>query len=378
MRAEPTVLVLGGGPAGLSVAIHLARAGVEVAVCERSQYARPQIGETLSPGVKPLLQALGAWSSFCRDNHLQSPGTVAVWTDNVPQESDFLFSPFGNGWHIDRATFDRSLAMRAEQLGVHVLRGGRPLAALRTTRGWIVQAQCEDQLIRYDCKFVVDATGRACWLGRRLESRKMVVDRLVGIVACLDSCHGGNQDRRLLLEAAECGWWYCAALPFGRVVAAHMTDISASSSGITDPLALWNRELRRTRHVRSRLSKLAPPTSVKCVSASSYRMRRVAGDDWIAVGDAAMAWDPLSSQGTVKALQDGAVAAAAIHAALQGDETLLADYERRATESFDTYCRIRDFYYGQVLRWPWSSFWSRRISVAATEVSGAEVGRSDS
>src|SRR5262249_40774712 len=81
---------------------------------------------------------------------------------------------------------------------------------------------------------------------------------------------------------------------------------------------------------------------------------------WVAVGDAAMAWDPLSSQGIGKALESALAAAEAIRGALDGRLGALRDYAGGVALSFDQYRRLRTHFYGQVRRWPGAPFGERR------------------
>jgi flavin-dependent dehydrogenase len=87
----------------------------------------------------------------------------------------------------------------------------------------------------------------------------------------------------------------------------------------------------------------------------------LSGDDWLAVGDAASRFDPLSSQGIVKALRSGIFASYAIgDLLLNGDKSGLRRYQRFVAEEFKSYAQTRLKYYRQEQRWPNSEFWRRR------------------
>jgi flavin-dependent dehydrogenase len=89
-------------------------------------------------------------------------------------------------------------------------------------------------------------------------------------------------------------------------------------------------------------------------------MNRVTGSNWLAAGDAAITFDPLSSQGIYHALKSGLLAARAIENCLCGDQTALEDYARGTQERFDEYLSMRPVHYGQEQRWSYSAFWQRR------------------
>jgi flavin-dependent dehydrogenase len=322
----------------------------------------------LAPAVRPLLQSLGAWDRFLQDGHLRSPGVLSVWDELQPYQNDFLFSPFGDGWHIDRVQFDLSLAATAETVGAQVHCGVRPIAVTRTTAGWNVKMQFSDRLISFRSRFLVDATGRSSWLAQHMGACRMNMDRMLGVIARIPIDDSAYQDRRLLLEASDSGWWYSAALPKDILVATYMTDAAALPKPMHDPLGFCKSRLANTTYTRKRLARRRSPSAVKIVSANSYRMSAVTGEGWIAVGDAAMTWDPLSSQGILKAIQESRSAAAAIRAALAGANTLLDEYGRCAIESFEAYCKSRNYYYNRVRRWPSSNFWvGRQRSLTGSE-----------
>jgi flavin-dependent dehydrogenase len=278
----------------------------------------------------------------------------------LTHESDFLFNPYGNGWHLERVQFDRFLAASAEAEGAEVYCGGRPVGVARTASGWRVEVRFADHLITFRCKFLVDATGRSCWLAHRLGARRQKMDCLVGIVAQIRTDSSREYDRRLLLEAVEGGWWYSGYLPNDTLIATFMTDMATAPQQIDDPFTFWRRSVEQTDYTLKRLAKERPPSSVKVVSANSYLMSSVAGDSWLAIGDAAMAWDPLSSQGIFRAIQDGTRAAKCIGAALLGDDMALREYSNHTNVTYDRYRESRDYYYGLVRRWPKSEFWLQR------------------
>jgi 2-polyprenyl-6-methoxyphenol hydroxylase-like FAD-dependent oxidoreductase len=56
---DADVAVVGGGPGGAATAIACATRGKRVVLIERDLFARERPGETLHPGVEPLLKQLG-------------------------------------------------------------------------------------------------------------------------------------------------------------------------------------------------------------------------------------------------------------------------------------------------------------------------------
>lgn len=351
------VAIAGGGPGGCAAALSLrAHApGLSVVLAEASDYGSPRIGETLPPPALGVLEHLGVGDAFRAQGHPEAYGTAAAWGAPAAYDNDFLFAARGVGWHLDRAAFDRMLADQAERHGVRVLRGTRVVSAERGEGGWRLSLGSADVV---EARFLVDATGAAAVLARRCGARAVVLDRLAGFTRFF---RGGGGERRTLVEAFADGWWYTAPLPDGLRVVACMTDTDlAREMELADP-ARWLERLGRTDVVRRAVGDAEPWGEPIVRAARSRRLAPAAGADWLAVGDAASTFDPLSSQGVLKALRCGVFAGYAAGDRLaKGDETGLERYRRFVEDEFASYARTRARYYAEERRWPEREFWRRR------------------
>jgi flavin-dependent dehydrogenase len=354
------VVIIGGGPAGTSTAIALAQLGWSATVLERSCYESIRLGETLPPEIRQPLVALGVWEQFLADGPMESPGITAAWGHPELYENDFIVNPHGPGWHVDRRRFDLMLANSATTSGVNVLRGARQVSITPASPNtWYVDAVADGQRIKCVARMLVDATGRYASPVRRLAGRRLMYDQLVGLAAFTDT-HGHTGDRRTLIEAVETGWWYCSPLPDGSQLGVFMSDGDLLPTGQAARLAFWRNQLRQADHTWSRIGSIASVVTLRAVSACSSRSASIAGDNWVAVGDAAAAFDPLSSQGVAWALESGLMAAAAIDGRLCGKKRALYGYAFEVRSEFLRYLQLRANYYGHERRWPQSPFWQRR------------------
>jgi flavin-dependent dehydrogenase len=157
-----------------------------------------------------------------------------------------------------------------------------------------------------------------------------------------------------LVESAPSGWWYSAPLPDGQVVAALVTDAALLRRGAVR----WVEELRLAPHTRERIGGAVLAGPLRTVSATCSKLDCVWGDEWIAVGDAAMAGDPLAGDGVHRALQEGARAGYAILASAR--QPSRCDYCRGVEAAFEAHRRRRAAYYERETRWPDTLFWRRR------------------
>jgi len=345
------VAIAGGGPAAAAAALLIARAGARAIVIERGDDCGDKPGESLAPAAKPVLKRLGVWDDLARDGHLPCHGNRSVWGSDRVDELAFIFSPYGHGWHLDRRRFERRLNEHACSAGATRVTGTSVTAVHREGNGWrldVGRASARPDglkpVLHIGANFVVDATGRASRIARMLGARRVIHDPLVAVVAFLESS-SPDPDSYTFVEAAEHGWWYTAPLPSSRLAAMFVTDPPA-------------RPFAPTGHTRARIEDhgyqlTAPP---RVVDAGSARLDRFAGDGWLAVGDAAMALDPLSSHGIAAALHGGMLAAEAI---LGGDARR---YAAAMEATWEGYASMRRAFYAGERRWAGAGFWSRRAA----------------
>jgi flavin-dependent dehydrogenase len=325
--------VAGGGPAGAATALALARAGRRVALAHHAP-ATFKIGESLPGAVRPILRDLGVWEAFLADGHLPSFANRAVWGGDAPVDTDFIRDPNGHGWHVDRGRFESLLLDAVRHAGVELIDGP-------------VQA-----------RMVVDATGRRAAIARSLGARRHRTDRLVAVYAAFRT---HDVDSRTLIEAAPDGWWYTSLVPDGRRVAAFLTDAELMPRRLRNASGFLA-AARKTAYVRvAEVLELGPFTA----PAHGAWLEPPSGDGWLAVGDAALAFDPLSSQGMLTALYGGLVAGQAVDAALDGKASAIRAYGDRLTSIRLAYDRNRLAAYRLEQRWPDRPFWARRLAAPA-------------
>lgn len=351
------VAIVGGGPGGSATALSLSAhaPSLSVVLIEASHYEALRIGETLPPPARPILEHLGVWDAFKSQRHREVHGTTAVWGSAAPLDNDFFYMPANTGWHLDRSAFDAMLASQAESRGATLVLGTRIRNAERAGDEWRLTLSTGSTLA---APFIVDATGGNASLARRCGARFVEADCLVGIAGFF-ACSNG--DARTLVEAFEDGWWYTAGLPDGRRLIACMTDADLARRMKLHEAAEWRRKLAAMPNVGAIAWRSKPCSPVVIRSASSRRLEPAAAGHWLATGDSASRFDPLSSQGIVKALRCGIFASYAIGDLLtRGDDSGLLRYSRYVQDEFKSYSEVRAKYYREEQRWSSSEFWRRR------------------
>lgn len=357
------IVILGGGPAGAATALMLRQHAphLTVALAERSQYESVRIGETLPPTVQPLLEQLGVWDAFLADGHLAAYGSCSAWGSDRLEANEFIYNPLGRGWHLDRRRFDALLARSVEARGVSVLRGAQFTGSTRADEDrWKLTLRTDSgEEIVWTASLVVDATGRSAHFAQAQGVKRVLTDRLVGAAVFYALPAEPLADTYTLVEAVPDGWWYSAVVPDGRVAVVFMTDADLLRTEGSASGAAWFERLEATRHTQMRLTGAEPLAESVVKAANSHRLEQMSGGGWIAVGDAAMSYDPLSSLGIFKGLRSGIMAAYACCDQLSGLGGF-TKYNTILEREFEGYLQTRADFYRQEQRWPESRFWSRR------------------
>jgi flavin-dependent dehydrogenase len=345
-------IVAGAGPAGALAALTLARSGHRTLMADRIGDRAYKIGEALPEAAGRLLRSLDLPVLEADGAHAAIGGVLSSWNTDEMMAIDSFRHPAGQGWRLDRLRFDADLRNAAVAAGA-TWRADRVRSLRRLDDGW--EVGFEDGGVEH-ARWIVDATGRNRLLARRLGVPRVRGPRLVAFYARGQVDTTLRTDRTLIETVPE-GWWYAARLPSGAPIAGFHTDTRTAAVLRADPEA-WRRGLSRTRHIGRLLEGVQFDEKVRAVDARGGRLGQFSGPGWIACGDAAMCFDPVSGQGIFSALHSGFTAGTAIAAALGGGSDALDDYSTRMTEVWSIYhARVRALYRnGQ--RWPDSGFWT--------------------
>jgi flavin-dependent dehydrogenase len=337
-------VVAGGGPAGAATALVLARAGRRVLLADAGPRGAYGVGESLPAAAGQVLRDLGLHGAFAGEGHLRATGARAAWGGDVVTQRHAVFDPYGHGWLLDRPRFDGFLRDAARDAGA-------------TSADGVVRVDGPDVSVGgapVRTRWLVDATGRTAALARRRGARRVEDDALVAVVARYPAA---DVDATTLVAAARHGWWYTARVPDGSRVVAHLTDADLAAPALRTAAGFATAVAPA---VAAHTGGAAPYAAPRVVSARGGRLVPAVGDGWVATGDAALSFDPLSSQGILTALVLGVAAGGAVVGALDGVAGATDAYVARLAAVRAAYERNRLAYYGLERRWPREPFWARR------------------
>lgn len=351
---EVDLLIIGGGPAGLAAAITARMAGKTTALAARPRRPQDLFGESLSPAGIGLLARLGLDTDLKAAGHLPCYANKSAWGTNQIFTHDYLRDPRGHGWHLDRAAFEASLRQRAEALGVDFW---EPIAVNQLERQ---DTQWRDTGSGRMIGYVIDASGRPATFARRQGAKRVMMEHQVALISVLQMDEAAT-DPSTLVETIEQGWWYSAPLPHNRMALALFTDADLHNQDQARGYQGWSQLLDKSRHTRRRLGGVQGEMILtpRFVDAGSSYLEQAHGPGWLAVGDAAMSYDPISAHGITLALRTGIDGANAFLANRPED---IHSYQAHLTQAFNTYRQEWQRIYQSEQRMNHAPYWQRRTT----------------
>lgn len=358
------IAIIGGGPAGAIAAGQLAAEGLRVLLADAQGDAQFKPGDGLPPAAKRILNECGVWQDFLAQGHIESFGTRSAWGSPEIQSNDFIRSPDGMGYHLDRTVFDSMLRAYAQKQGA-IVRMETPLKRFEKKDGkWILIWEKGEGENQTTCQFLVEATGRARKILRNLQIPFQFHDQQICFYRAYrlkpDSEH--DWDATALVESVAGGWWYSARLPRSQRIVMMFCDAGTQAAKALQTTDGFDAQLEKTRHIHKELmantyEPAGPPVGT---DARTGCAQTVVGEGWCAIGDAALAFDPLSSQGLLTAMYAGLRVKDGIIQALSGDYSGLETYADNLNAIFETFLANQNRFYEGERRWKNQPFWKAR------------------
>lgn len=358
MRMHYQIAVIGAGIAGAACCLRLARLGFRPFWIAPAMATGDKPGELLSAAARPLLGSLDAESLLLSPDHRPAHNMVSAWGSASIGSRSSIVHLEGPQTVLNRAAFEKDLLALAETAGPE--RREATLAhCSRSGDKWRLVLESGE----VTANLVIDATGRKAAVARELAPR-FRADRLAAWYGFLDQDPASDvaPTQATLVEAAADGWFYATLLADGRLALNFFSDADLMRDLADGPSPTWRALLASSVAVRRWIDEAGFGLNrrPKLASAATTWLAPCAGTNWLAVGDAAAAFDPLSSHGMTSALWTGIRGAEAAAAMLEGDSRAAKDYAGRVARGVQEFLENRQRIYAQETRFAASEFWRRR------------------
>ncbi|MDE0556468.1 MAG: NAD(P)/FAD-dependent oxidoreductase [Candidatus Poribacteria bacterium] len=331
------LIVIGGGPAGSTVATLVAEHGHRVLLLERETEPKFKIGESLIPATYWTFKRLGMLEKL-RTSHFPQKYSVQFYSRIGKASNPFYFfqtNPHESAvtWQVLRSEFDEMLLDNAKEKGVEVQRGTRVREVLferDTATGVVVQGVNGIRETR-NATIIADSTGQRSLIGRQLNLN--TVEPNLKMASLFTHYEGGHRDEgidegaTLILHTTEKdSWFWSIPLPYDRTSIGVVGELDyllqnrRDANGRLDTQQIFTEELEKCPALKQRLEGAKQLFPIQTTKDFSYRASRIAGNHWVLVGDAFGFLDPVYSTGLFLALKSGEMAADAILEAFEKDD----------------------------------------------------------
>jgi flavin-dependent dehydrogenase len=348
------VAIIGGGPAGSTAATLLAKAGRRVIVFEREKFPRFHIGESLLPFSMQAFDRLGVREKLDRSFLPKYGGEImsACGTRGVKfYFKDGFRSKSDRAYQVTRSEFDKLLLDHSRENGaeVHEETEVTKLDFLDDRVKIDIEASGAQSTIT--ARYLLDCSGRQTLLGG-LFDLKHTYDHLqkFSIFAHYDNVDRlpGKDATLIRMVRGLDRWFWMIPLTETRTSIGVVMDTSTFRAAELAPERALEEFIAEQPLMVERMQNAVRVSQVYSAGDYSYRNKRLTGERWLMVGDAAGFIDPVFSSGVFLAIMSAEKAADTLEGVLRDESQrrrLFKKYSRTVNRVMDVYLTFVNAWY---------------------------------
>lgn len=365
------VVVIGGGPAGSTCAMYLAREGIRSIIVEKSHFPRYHVGESMTGEAGVVLRDLGLETVMLNQHYPRKTGTKVYGTGGlstwyVPvrgrDAQNNLFDQFT--WQVRRSDFDVMMLQEAVARGSTLIHG-QAIKPIRAEDGSVhgVEVRLNDGgLLTIEADMLLDCSGQATFLAnagvtgpKYLGSYDKQIAIFSQVTGCLrDQGDAGEQNGNNTLIFYESKFHWAWFIPLDDDVVS--VGVVAPANYFLDKKENKRDYMARELHeispeLKRRLPEINFVEDVHVVPNYSFQVKDFCGKGFACVGDAHRFIDPIFSLGLYVTLKEAQMVAPLVREYLNGERrdkaNPFADFQLHCEKGIDVIEDMIDLFWEQ-------------------------------
>lgn len=342
------ILVIGGGPAGTTIASLLAEKDYKVCLLEKTFHPRFHIGESLLPMNLPIFEKLGVLEQIDKIG-IKKYAAEFNSTETLLNQDTFYFAKAENKNHpfsyeVKRAEFDEILFKNCIKKGVIALEG-MTVTDIELDSATKKLTALDSNNIRHEftSQYIIDASGRDTVIAQKLKSKKKNPQH--NMAAIYGHFHKvsrrtGSDEGNISIYWFKHGWIWLIPLK----------DDLTSIGCICWPEYLKTRSspleeflldtLQLVPELKTRMQGATLESKAQATGNYSYQSSIMSGNGFLLIGDAYAFVDPVFSSGVYLAMQSAVRGAELVDQQLQQpkNKQLIAEFEKTVQAEIKAFC----------------------------------------
>ena len=317
------IFVIGGGPAGSTIATLLAKRGLDVVLAEKDTHPRFHIGESLLPMNLELFEQLGVLDQISEIG-MHKPGVEL----NSPVHDQAVTLNFSEAWdktythayQVRRADFDKILFDHCIQSGARAMQTCRVSQVSFPDEGGVsVTTADSGGEKQWQARYLVDASGRDTFLGNRFaikrRNRQHATAALYGHFEAARRLPG-DAEGNISLFWFKHGWFWFIPLRDGTTSVGAVCTPEYLRTRRSNPSQFLLQTIALCPELKARLEPARLLTDATATGNYSYDSSEMTGERYLMVGDAYAFVDPVFSSGVYLAMRSAFMGADVVETCL--------------------------------------------------------------